>query len=65
MNNPHIIVGPRQRCLCGIYSGKEVTCADILSATKLLATPALNEEARRETATWLNGVLLDMVQECE
>ena len=30
--NGHIIVGEGNRCLCGTYDGKLVSCGDILAA---------------------------------
>ena len=32
MNNPHIIVGEKRRCLCGMYGEQPTSCADILAA---------------------------------
>ncbi len=34
--NPHIIVGPGRRCLCGMYDGKPVSCGDILAQRALV-----------------------------
>lgn len=30
MKNPHIVVGPDHRCLCGVYGGTALGCAEIL-----------------------------------
>jgi hypothetical protein len=32
MNNPHIIVGEPNRCVCGTYDGRPVSCADVMAA---------------------------------
>ncbi len=36
MNNRHIIVGSDNKCACGVYDGKEITCGDILTSLRLL-----------------------------
>jgi hypothetical protein len=32
MNNPHIIVGEPNRCVCGVYDGRPVSCSDVIAA---------------------------------
>lgn len=36
MNNPHIIVGPNSRCLCGLYGSKSFSCQQIIAAAQSL-----------------------------
>ena len=47
MQNPHIIIGPKNRCLCGIYQvgarKQAISCHDIIDAYDKLHDDGTNE----------------------
>jgi len=68
MNNPHIIVGEPNRCVCGMYDDKPITCQQVIAALDDLVKQA-NIKGSGVSLYITNIQLLDavirpLVQEC-
>lgn len=60
MKNPHIIVGPNRRCLCGVYDGKSITCSELITNMS-----ALSIFRGDNAAVNIIRVLKTLIEDCE
>ena len=63
MKNPHIIVGPGRRCLCGVYGDKDIRCNVIISALEQLESFGI--PGQKTSLEDLRSVITPLIQDCE
>lgn len=60
MKNPHLIIGAQNRCMCGLYGGKMISCRSVIAAMDFLVKHAnltSSAAATAEVVSWAQCVL--------